>query len=550
MDFNISVNRSNVKVTKGETILSVLKRNGVSVPTLCHMPELSPSGACRLCVVELLNQNKLVPACSTFVAEGMEVLTHSKKVLAARKTLVELLLTDHPENCLYCDKNGNCELQDLAENLNIRERSYVGFALNQHPKTDRSSPDIVRDQSKCILCGRCVRICDEILGVSAIDLVNRGNEMTVETIFQRGLYYSNCVHCGLCITACPTGAILEKTNLVQIIEKINNPDKTSGIILSNSTIAGLAVHFNLKKFDEARNFLIAALHDIGFKSVSTIGFGNEIFISEQASRVVERTKERSFPMIISDCPAILKYLKSEMPGLYPYVSKIQSPQQILGQTIKMEPEKADIQIFSAPCVAHKYDAAQQTNQKKGSADIDYVISGRELLKLLKTHGIVLPYLRKDIPDKPSNSDTSAAALFETKGGISETILRELFFKSGAQKYPKKIFEVKAEKAFVEYEFELNGVPFKIASVHGIETIKQKKNELIKGDYLFIEIRSCSVGCINGCGQIQSKDVEFVRKIKKIITDFDETNINDTAGKNPYVKGFYKQSGKERLFDYD
>ncbi len=550
MEFNITVNRNSIKAVKGETILAVLRRNGISVPTLCNIPELSPTGACRICVVELEDSGELVTACSTPVAEGMKIFTHSRKVIAARKTIVELLLTNHQDNCLYCEKSGDCELQDLAGDLNIRERSYVGFGVPRSPKTDRSDPGIVRDMSKCILCGRCVRICEELLGVCAIDFVNRGNNIAVDTVFQKGLFYSNCIHCGLCITACPTGAILEKAVGAQVCEKIDNKDKNSTIILAGSTIADLALHFNIRKFEDARNYLVAALHDIGFNNVLTLGYGNEIFITEHAKKLAMSAGKQNPPLIISDCPAVRKFIRTEMPDMEKYLSKIPTPQQIMGKILKSGESQTEILVSASACVAHKYEAVQNDNSNKGAPDVDYVITTRELLGLLKTHGVVLPYKKKESPDKPSGSETSAGVLFETKGGISETILRELFYMSGGQKYPKKIFEVKTDKPFIEYEFELNGVIYKIASLHGIDTLRQKKNEIINGSYLFVEIRSCTAGCLNGCGHLHSKDPEVQKKLKKIITEFDETNISDTAGKNPFIKGFYKQIGKESLFDYD
>ncbi|MDR2010557.1 MAG: (2Fe-2S)-binding protein [Bacteroidales bacterium] len=546
MEFNIKINNNNVKVTKGETILSVLKRIGIAIPTLCNMPELTPTGACRLCVVELENNHTLVTACSSPVSEGMKILTHSQKVISARKTIAELLLTNHPENCLYCDKSGNCELQQLAENLNIRERTFVGE--KNMSKSDRSSPGIVRDMSKCILCGRCVRICEEMLQISAIDLVNRGKNSNIETVFQRGLFYSNCIHCGFCITACPTGAILEKTNIPQIVEKLNYSDKSINIIISGSTIASLATYFNVKRYEDARNYLVAALHDVGFKNVMTLSLGNDIFVHEISSIILERLNNHNEPLIISDCPSVKKYIKTELPEFQKYLPKVPTPQQILGKILKFDNDpQNDILVSVASCVAHKYEAIQSNNTQKGVPDIDYVITTKELLKLLKTHGIILPYSKKETPDKPSNSDSSGGVLLETKGGISEAIIRELYLKSGINNNTKKIPELKSDKQFIEYEFALGNKKYTIASINNVDTLRCKQHEILNNKYLFVEVRACNFGCIYGCGHIQCNDVENYKKLKKNILEFDEKTNSDTAGKNPFIKGYYKEKGIERLF---
>jgi NADH dehydrogenase/NADH:ubiquinone oxidoreductase subunit G len=547
MEYNISINNNIIKAFKGETILNVLKRIGITIPTLCNMPEMTPTGACRLCVVELENNNTLVTACSTPITEGMKILTHSQKVISSRKTIVELLLTNHPENCLYCDKSGNCELQSLAENLNIRERTFFGD--KNSAKTDRSSPGIIRDMSKCILCGRCVRICEETIGISAIDLVNRGKNSSIETIFQRGLFYSNCIHCGICINACPTGAIMEKSNIPQVSEKLNSTNKNLTAILSPVSIADIANEFSLKKYEDSRDFLVAAIHDIGFKNVLTLSLGNDIFIYENAIKVYENIKNNSQPLIITDCPSIKKYIKTELPDLEKYLSKVPTPQQIIGKLFKETDKSTDNTYISmVSCIAHKYEAIQSNNTDKGVPDIDYVLTTKELLRLLKTHGISLPYTKKDTPDKPSNSDSSAGVLFEVKGGIAESIIRELYIKEGLQNSARKNLELRTDKQFQEYELTIGNRQVKIAVLYGVDTLRQKSKEILNNNYLFVEIRSCNFGCIGGCGQISGHDEnEKAKKIRKIIYDFDEKNVINSPSKNPFIKGFYKEKGVDRLF---
>ena len=326
MTITCYINNTKQKADSNETILSVLNRIGISIPTLCNMKELSPTGACRLCVVEDAETGELITSCSTPVRENMKIFTHSPEVINARKTIIELLLANHPENCLYCDKSGNCELQKLSEDLNIREKVFYGDLMSR--KTDRSSPGIVRDMSKCILCGRCVRICDEILGISAIDLINRGKNTSIETVFQKGLFYSDCIHCGLCVTACPTGAIMAKSSINQVIEKLGNNKTTKSIMIPTTTIANIAVSYNIRKYEDARNMLVAALHSIGFNKVYPMSLFNDFFISEATSIIQNRLKNSPQPLIITDCPAIKKYIQIKEPELVEFLCKIPAPQQI------------------------------------------------------------------------------------------------------------------------------------------------------------------------------------------------------------------------------
>lgn len=544
MEFNISINNNSVKVTKGESILSACRRNGISIPVLCNWPDLSPTGACRLCVVELENSSELVTACSTPVADDMKILTHSARVIKSRKTIVALLLANHPTDCLYCDKNGRCELQDIAYSLNIREREFSGSPVSY--KTDRTDPAILIDMSKCILCGRCIRICEEIACVSALNFVERGKKMKVETVFRKGLYYSPCIHCGKCITACPTAAISEKSVINQISEKLCIT-KDMSITISASTIAWFSAVNGIKKFEDTRAYLTAALHAVGFKTVNTSSFGNEIFISEHASILSQREHNAKTPFIITDCPSIRTFIKNHIPEFENFVTDVPPPMHILGKLLKEKSAENFNHVFVAPCVSLKFDAATVDSKDNSFQSTDFVISSLELQRLLKIYGTDIPYAKKETGDSFSVSDTSAGALFENRNGLSESIVRELFFRNGNLKFPQKIFEVKSEKAFAEFEFELGGKKYKIASVHGTDTLLAKKEDLLRNSYYFIEVRSCANGCISGCGNVNSIDPEHLKKMKKTINDYDDLNHNDTAGKNPFIKGLYKSAAKERLY---
>ena len=266
MIFDIEVNNKIIKAKKGETILSALSRNGIKVPTLCYMDELVPTGACRICAVEVEGQDNLVPSCAQPVEEWMRIKTHSPKVIKARKTIVELLLSNHPDDCLYCERNGNCELQKLAVELNVLERRITGQKGKQ--KADRSGSSMVRDPKKCILCGRCVRVCEEIIGVSAIDFIKRGNHCEITTSFQKGINLSSCINCGQCIMSCPTGALYERDHLPEIIDSLNNPTKHVIIQYSPTISVTLAEEFGVKAGKDINGMVNAALRKIGFNKVS------------------------------------------------------------------------------------------------------------------------------------------------------------------------------------------------------------------------------------------------------------------------------------------
>jgi len=543
MNVKIKANNINQKADSGETILSALKRIGINIPTLCNMEDLSPTGACRLCVVEDAITGELITSCSTPVRDKLEILTHSPKVIEARKTIVELLLTNHPENCLYCDKSGNCELQRLAEELNIREKTFYGDKPDY--KTDRSSPGIVRDMSKCILCGRCVRICEEVLEISAIDLINRGKKTRIETVFQKGLYYSDCIHCGLCISACPTGAILEKSNLNELINRLGKEDKKKSIFVSSISIAYLAQRNNIRKYEDCRNYIVGALHDAGFDNVYTSAILNDYFTSEACNKI-ENNLKKDKTTIITDCPAVKKYLRNQDAELFEKLIDIPNPMQLTGDLFnKVIDFENDCMVSTVPCIAHKYEAIRSENTIKGVPKFEFVLTSNELDKMLHALGLSLPYTKKETPDKPSNSDSSSGVFFETKHGITEAIIRELSFRKGIVNKLNRIIEIKTDKDFIEYEFNLGKTKHTVACIYGVNNIKKYRSKILKSKYLFVELRSCEFGCIDGCGQTKTSEKEQQKKIRKIISYFDEKNNNNTAGKNPYIKGIYRLKQSEK-----
>jgi NADH dehydrogenase/NADH:ubiquinone oxidoreductase subunit G len=380
MLFTIQVNNKKIKAEKGETILSALNRNGIIIPTLCRMKEFTPTGACRMCVVEVEGKERLVTACSQPVEEWMKIKTHSPRVITARKTIVELLLSNHPDDCLYCDSNLNCELQRLSEELNIRERRIRGKKIKQ--RLDQSSPAIVRELAKCILCGRCVRVCEEVITSTSLDFINRGRQTHIGAAMDRDFNFSSCIQCGQCVLVCPTGALHEKHNFTEVQEYLNKQDIVKAIQYSPVVAAGIAEELGVKYSREFDKSLNAILRKIGFDKVFATGTGTDICITELADQLLEKTDKKSdHPLYITACPAWVKYAEQFIPSLIPLLSTVKSPQQIAGILIKtvvasqlgVQPE----QIFSVsvtPCMAMKYEARRDGMMRKGISDVDSVMT--------------------------------------------------------------------------------------------------------------------------------------------------------------------------------
>jgi len=305
---DIEVNNQALQAEPGEMLLSALQRAGIKVPTLCHIDGLPPSGACRMCVVEVEGRPNLVPSCAFPVAPGMKVKTHSQRAVRARQTIIELLLANHPDDCLYCIRNGSCQLQSLAEELGVRQRRYVG--LKDEYKLDMSSPSVVRDPSKCILCGRCVRVCEEVQGVAAIDFVNRGSKATVGTAFNEGLNVSSCVNCGQCIKACPTGALAEKTYIREVLGALEDPDLVVVAQHAPAVSVTLGELFGVEPGTDVDGTMVGALRQLGFNYVFDTSFTADLTIMEETSELVHRVKSGGvLPMLTSCSPGWVKFLE-------------------------------------------------------------------------------------------------------------------------------------------------------------------------------------------------------------------------------------------------
>ncbi len=547
MSFYIDVNNQNIEANKGETILDVLKRNGINVPTLCHIKDFFPTGACRMCVVEVEGRRNLVTSCSEPVAEGMKIQTDSPRVVNARKTIVELLLSNHPDDCLYCERNGNCELQHLAETLNVRERRIIGDK-NKYD-LDVSSVSIIRDPAKCILCGRCVRVCEEVMGVSAIDFVGRGNKSLVDTAYSRGLNLSSCVNCGQCVNVCPTGALKEKNYQAEVKYALDSTDTFTVIQYAPAITVTLAEEFGLEPGRDIIGLINTALRKIGFNAVFDTSFTADLTIMEESAELIHRVQNGgALPMFTSCCPAWVKYIEEYNPELLEHVSTCKSPQQMMGAIIKsyyakhenIDPEK----IFSVsimPCTAKKFESQRDEMTKNGIADVDASITTRELARLIRLRGIDLSKLKPEVADSPLGTRSSAGKIFGASGGVMEAAIRTAYFKlTGKELVDFQVPEVRGFEGRKETKIKINDIEIGVAVVSGLKNAAELIKEIKQGrdDLHFIEVMACPGGCINGGGQPIGASEEAIMARMKSLYDIDEIESIKVSHKNPMIIELY------------
>jgi iron-only hydrogenase group A len=548
MFFSIQVNNKKIKAEKGETILSALNRNGIIIPTLCRMKEFTPTGACRMCVVEVEGRDRLVTACSQPVEEWMKIKTHSPRVITARKTIVELLLSNHPDDCLYCDKNLNCELQRLAEELNIRERRIRARRIK--PRLDQSSPSIVRELSKCILCGRCVRVCEEVITSTSLDFINRGSLTHIGPAMDRDFNFSSCIHCGQCVLVCPTGALHEKHNITEVQEYLNNPEIVKVIQYSPLVASGIAEELGMKYNREFDRILNAVLRKIGFDKVFTTGTGTDICIFEITDQVLEKiNNESDTPLYISACPAWVKYAEQVMPESIPALSTIKSPQQITGALIKtlvarqsgVKPEKI-FSVSATPCLAMKFEARRDGMMRKGISDVDSVMTVRELARLIRLYGIDITNSNLEPADEPISGSSSAAALAEVSGGLTEGVIRSLFYlKLGKEPDKQLLKKIRAGGSFRESVIQLGDNELRVAVVDGLTGLEKLKLSIAAGNkYDLVEVMVCPGGCINGAGLPYTTLKNDKKRRAKMIYQAYETDAISIPHKSPVLIYLYEK----------
>ncbi len=543
----LQINGQQVQAQDGETILEVLRREGISVPTLCHMPELFPTGACRMCVVEVEGQRNLVPSCAFPAAAGMKIKTHSPRVLRARKTIVELLLSNHPDDCLYCIRNGNCELQGLAEELGVRQRRYAGKKDSYH--IDTSSPSIVRDPSKCILCGRCVRVCEEIQGVSALDFTGRGSKTVVGTAFRQGLNVSSCINCGQCVMVCPTGALREQSHIKEVINAINDPNVFVIAQHAPAVSVTLAEAFDMKPGQDIDGVMTTALRMIGFDRVFETSFTADLTIMEEASELVHRIKSGGvLPMMTSCSPGWIKFVEQFYPEFIPNLSSCKSPQQMMGAVVKSILPRydnvGDKRIFSVsimPCTAKKFEAQRPEMMNGGVPDIDAVLTTRELARIIRMKGLDLNALVPSAADTPFGQRSTAGKLFGATGGVMEAAVRTAYYLLTGQDMPDpKITALRGMKNRKEARITVGNLTVGVAVVSGLGQARELLEEIKRGrnDLHFIEVMTCPGGCIAGGGQVMGVDTQAIMARMQTLYAIDRDEHVRFSHRNEEIQRLY------------
>lgn len=537
-----------VQAPAGSTVLEAAQAAGIRVPTLCHHPALQPDGACRVCLVEVEGQRALVPACQFPVADGMKVRTSSPLVREARRTVVELLLARHPHDCLSCVRNGSCELQELSRQVGAQAGR---FAVPVPPlERDESSPAITREPRKCILCGRCVRVC-ATQAVGALGFGYRGIATRVGPAFAHQLDEVACVSCGQCASVCPVGAITERDDTGRVWSALADPARYAVVQVAPAVRAALGEMFGLPPGTPVTGRLVAALRRLGFRQVFDTEFTADLTVVEEANEFLHRLAEGGpLPMFTSCSPAWVKYCEHFYPGYLPHVSTCKSPQQMMGSLVKSyfaEVQQIDPEsIFSVsvmPCTAKKMEAARpEMVGAEGRRDVDAVLTTRELGRMLREAGIDLAALPEDRFDPPLGASTGAASIFGVTGGVMEAALRTVYeWITESELGTIEFSAIRGVDGVREAAVRLDGREVHVAVVHGLGNAARFLRRLEEGapPYHFVEVMACPGGCVGGGGQPHAREADVKGARGQVLYREDAGKRLRVSHRNPAVQWLYR-----------
>ncbi|MEF2834027.1 MAG: [FeFe] hydrogenase, group A [Clostridia bacterium] len=542
----MTIDGRTVEFTDEPNVLAVIRKADIDIPTLCYHSELSVYGACRLCTVEN-ERGKTFASCSEPPRDGMIVYTNTPRLMKYRKLILELLLAAHCRDCTTCIKSGECQLQSLAHRMGVGNIRFEN-TKEQHP-LDFSSPSIVRDPNKCILCGDCVRMCDNVQSVNAIDFAYRGTRALVTPAFNKKIAETDCVNCGQCRVVCPTGAISIHTNTDTIWDLL--ADKNTKVVAQIAPAVRVAVgdRFGLPKGENVMGKLVNVLHRLGFDEVYDTSYGADLTVIEESEELMNRLEsEENLPLFTSCCPAWVKFCEERYPDLAKNLSTCRSPQQMFGAVVReyyKDPEKSGgkriVSVSIMPCTAKKEEILRPESSTNGKQDIDYVLTTTELISMIRKAGIRFENLEIEATDMPFGIGSGAGVIFGVTGGVTEAVLRRLREGHNRVEMEKiKFSGVRGEEGLKEVEFDYNGRTIRAAVVSGLGNANSLMKRIQKGEaqYDFVEVMACRRGCIMGGGQPVPVDPESRIARSKGIYDTDINTQIKKSNENPLVQSLY------------
>ncbi len=560
-DVKVTIDGKEVLVPQGSTILQAARKVGISIPTLCHLDlhdtkMVNKTASCRVCVVEVEGRRNLAPSCATPVVDGMVVRTNTVRVMEARKTIIELLLSDHPKECLTCAKSGKCELQDLSEKFGLREVRITGKSQSTYKKD--YSESIIRDMDKCIMCRRCETMCNEVQTVGALSAINRGFEAVVSPAFESPLVDTVCTHCGQCVAVCPVGALTENDHTWKVLDALADPDKIVVAQTAPAVRVAIGEEFGAEPGTIVTGKLVSGLKSIGFDYVFDTDFTADLTIMEEGHELLERLekflagdKDVKLPILTSCCPAWVNFIESQFPELIDVPSTAKSPQQMFGSIAKSYfaeklnvPRKKMVVVSVMPCLAKKYEASREEFSVDGNPDVDITISTRELAHLIKQFNLDLNELEDQEYDNPLGISTGAGVIFGTTGGVIEAAVRTAYeIKTGKELERVDFKQLRGFDGVRVASVDMDGLVLNIGIAHGLGNARQLLEEIKDGNprnLHAIEIMACPGGCIGGGGQpYHHGDSSVLKKRQEAIYQVDREMKIRKSHENPAIIELYE-----------
>lgn len=558
----VTINNIKLEVNEGTTIMDACRKAGIKVPSLCYLQDISHYASCGVCVVEVKGARTLTRSCISKVTEGMEIETNTERVMEARRTNVELLLANHPQDCLLCSRNQNCELQHVSNDLGINRNRFAKLE-GKSGLIDNSSASLIRDDAKCILCGRCVAVCNEIQSVKAVDFSGRGIYNHVTTFMDMGLANVACTLCGQCALVCPTGAITEKSCIQEVWEAIHDPQKVVVVQTAPAIRVGIGEAMGMPDGSLATGKMVAGLRKLGFNKVFDTQFTADLTIVEEGNELLSRVKNNgTLPMITSCSPGWIKFIEHFYPQSLDHLSTCKSPQQMFGAIAKtyyaqktgIDPRNIVV-VSIMPCTAKKYEAQRpemdaafhfwkdklKMESENHFFDVDFALTTRELGRMFKETGIDFENLKEEEFDNPLGTSTGAGVIFGATGGVMEAALRTAYELATGKTLPSLDFEnVRGMEGIKSADINLNGTIIKVAVAHSLRNARKIMDEIEEGEspYTFIEIMTCPGGCLGGGGQPIPTNTEIRKKRAESIYREDLHKWIRKSHENPDIQQLY------------